>query len=231
MDANITFDEKRTYTDWGLKVTTVRIGLPAPVVKKVEIPGRDGALDLTEWAGRVNYSKREVEIGLVGFGDHESWHQQVSRIAAYLHGAKRKMTLDSEPDHYYLGRFEIDTVKENEYVHEYSIAGTVEPFKYECISSVEPWKWDSFNFETGVIREYGGIRVDGEKVLIIPGTSMPVVPVIVTDSEMEVHFNEAVYPLGEGENRVYGIQLLQGENELTFIGTGTVSVDYRGGTL
>ena len=39
--------------------------------------------------------------------------------------------------------------------------------------------------------------------------SLPV-PVIVTDSEMEVHFNEAVYPLGEGENRVYGIQLLQG---------------------
>lgn len=231
MNANITFDEKRTYDDWGLKVTQVRIGLPTPVIKKVEIPGRDGALDLTEWAGRINYSERNIEISLVGFGDYEDWHLQVSRIAAYLHGAKRKMLLDSEPEHFYLGRFEVEPVKENEYVHEYTITGTVEPFKYESFSSMEPWKWDSFNFETGIIREYSKIKVDGEAVLVIPGTDMPVVPVIITDSEMEVSFMDVTYSLEAGENRVYGILLLPGENILRFIGNGTVSVDYQGGVL
>lgn len=231
MTANITFDEKKTYNDWGLKVTGVDIPLPAPVIKKVEIPGRDGAIDLSEWSGRVNYSERPVAITLVGFGDYEKWHAEVSRIAAYLHGAKRKMILDTEPDYYYYGRFEIEPVKENEYVHEYVISGTVEPYKYETVSSLEPWEWDSFNFETGIIREYGGILVEGEKTLVIHAAELPVVPTIIVDCEMEVIFKEASYQLEVGENRIYGILLAAGENTLVFKGNGTVSVDYRGGSL
>lgn len=229
MEPNIIFDDKKTYDDWGLKILEINISLPEPVLKKVEVPGRDGALDLSEWSGRVNYEEREVSIRLTGFGDYSDWHRQVSSIAAYLNGTKRKMWLPADPGYFYRGRFKIEPAKENGFVHEYEITGTVDPHKYESFSSAEPWIWDTFDFESGIIREYASLEVSGSRTLVIPGTGMPVVPVIITDREMEVTFEGVTYPLQTGENTIYGILIKTGKNILLFEGYGTVTVDYRGG--
>lgn len=229
MEPNIIFDDKKTYDDWGLKILEIDIPFPDPILKKVEVPGRDGALDLSEWSGRINYEERQVSIRLAGFGDYSDWHLQASNMAAYLNGTKRKMWLPSDPGYFYLGRFKIEPVKENGFVHEYEITGTVDPFKYESFSSAELWMWDTFDLESGIIREYVDIEVSGSKTLVIPGTGMPVVPVIISDTEMSVTFEEITYPLQEGENTIYGILIKSGENTLLFDGYGTVTVDYRGG--
>ncbi len=231
MDGNVIFDDKKTHDDWGLELQKIEISLPAPVYKKIEVPGRDGALDLTEWSGRVNYEERDVTILFTGFGDSAACQVQSGRIAAYLHGRKRKLWLPYEPGYYYYGRFEVEVAKENEYVQEYKITGTVDPFKYETASSTEEWLWDTFSFESGVIREYRDILVEGSHSIVIPGTAMPVVPVIRTDAVMEVTFCGVTYPLGIGDNTIYGILIMEGDNTLDFAGNGTVTVEYRGGAL
>lgn len=232
MDGNVVFDDKRTHDDWDLELVRFEIGPPAPIIKKIEIPGRNGALDLTEWAGQVIYEERQVKIILTGYGSYARQSLQTGSIAAYLQGAKRKMWLPSDPGYYYYGRFEIEVSKEDHYVHEYVISGKVDPFKYETVSSLEPWEWDSFSFETGIIREYASLTVDGSMTLLIPGTRMPVVPVIIAEGpDMEVSFNGSHYPLSSGENTIYSILLKEGLNTLVFTGNGTVSVAYRGGVL
>lgn len=231
MDENVIFDDKKTHDDWGLVLQKVDISLPTPVYKKIEVPGRDGALDLTEWSGRVNYEERDVTILFTGFGDSVACQVQASQVAAYLHGRKRKLWLPYEPGYYYYGRFEMEVMKEDEYVQEYKITGKVDPFKYETDTSTDEWIWDTFSFENGVIREYKDILVQESCTIVIPGTSMPVVPVIRTDAAMSVTFGGVTYPLVIGDNTIYGILIIEGENTLEFTGNGTITVEYRGGAL
>ena len=48
---------------------------------------------------------------------------------------------------------------------------------------------------------------------------------------MTVTYKGNSYQLSDGTNRVVSIDLPEGDNILTFTGSGTVSVDYRGGRL
>ena len=73
-----------------------------------------------------------------------------------VHGKKVKMILDDEPEHYYRVRLELDGEKTNPVYGQIVLSGTAEPFKYDLQSSGEPWKWDTFNFRTGVIRSPDG---------------------------------------------------------------------------
>ena len=48
---------------------------------------------------------------------------------------------------------------------------------------------------------------------------------------MTVTFNSVAYELTVGSTQVLDIELVEGDNILTFTGNGIVSVDYRGGSL
>lgn len=111
------------------------------------------------------------------------------------------------------------------------MSGNVEPYKFEKFSSLEPWEWDSFNFKTGIIRNYKNIIVNGTYSLRIPGRRKRIVPVISCDESVQVSYEGTTYTLSPGKNKVFGICIKEGENILTFSGNATVSVDYRGGML
>ena len=112
-----------------------------------------------------------------------------------------------------------------------AMSGEVDPYKYEVASSLEDWLWDDFNFETDIIREYGNIKVSGKYELNIYGRRKRVIPVIKCDTPMQVTYNGVTYDLPKGKSKVFDIWLSEGDNLLTFTGNGTVSVDYRGGSL
>ena len=107
----------------------------------------------------------------------------------------------------------------------------VEPYKYDITSSDEDWLWDSFCFESGIINETKDLKVDGELEIIIYGRRKKVIPKITCDNPIQVVFNSNTYNLSTGTQKVLNIQICEGENELKFIGTGTISIEYRGGSL
>ena len=111
------------------------------------------------------------------------------------------------------------------------ISGTFEPYKYDLQSSLDDWLWDSFSFADGIIREYKNIAVDGVLTIIIPGREMHAVPVIQSSAAMSVSYKGKSYALSAGSNKIYGISLGPGENQLLFSGTGIVTIEYRGGSL
>ena len=139
--------------------------------------------------------------------------------------------LDTDPSFYYIGRLTIDVEKTDRINGKLVMSGEVDPYKYEVASSLEDWLWDDFNFETDIIREYGNIKVSGKYELNIYGRRKRVIPVIECDTPMQVTYNGATYDLPKGKSKVFDIWLSEGDNLLTFTGNGTVSVDYRGGSL
>lgn len=227
---------KNTWKDWKIVPTSRPLFLP-PNVKtvKVDIPGADGILDMTEsLTGEVQYNNRTGSLEFQ-VENRSRWYDVYSDIMDYMHGQQMKAILDDEPVYYYKGRFSVNEWKSDKYRSKIVINYDVEPYKMEKFSSLEDWEWDTFNFETGIIREYDNLRVDGTLAFTIPGTRKSVIPAYTVVSDdgtgLKVKFNGLMYDLPDGTTRVVNIVIKSGENILEFIGSGTVSIDYRGGRL
>jgi hypothetical protein len=224
--------DKHTYNDWGLKWEDINISFPTAKTNYIDIPGADGQLDLSEaLTGDIKYDNRKIKLTFNLNSDYNKWNSIISEISNYLHGRKLKIISDLDVGFYYYGRLEIDVDKTNIVYGEVVINADVGPYKYELYSSLENWLWNTFNFEGGIIREYKDLVVKDTLVLNIAGRRKKIIPTFITNSIMAVKFNNVTYELPVGSTQVLDIELVEGDNILTFTGNGTVSIDYRGGSL
>lgn len=237
----VTFGTKHSYRDWGLLLKSRPvISPPSPKTVYVDIPGSDGIIDLTEsLTGDVKFDNRTITCEFVVLDARNRWSNIYSEIMDYLHGQRMKVRLDEDMAYYYEGRLQVNEWKSDKVTSTITIEGDVEPYKMEMFSSLEDWEWDSFSFETGVIRDYKNLSVEGSLRIDIPPTRKVVVPIIHVinknaDEAMTVRCGWGeTYTLSEGENRILNIKISQKNqyNFLTFTGNGSVSIDYRGGRL
>ena len=236
-EIGVLFDDIHTYTKWGLRLLQITIGPPEPKSMLVNIEGGDGVLDLSAaLTGDIAYNTRNLELSFDAPNcDYYKWPGLVSEIMDELHGRRKKIVLDNDPGYYYDGLVTVDNKKTNAVFAEITITAQCQPYKMERFSSLEDWEWDTFDFESGIIREYKDLRVDGELALTIAGRRKRIVPAFIVESDdgsgLKVKFNGSEYDLPDGTSRVLNIVIGEGEYTLDFIGSGTVSVDYRGGRL
>lgn len=228
-----TIGNLHTWKDLGLRWAGVTISAPEVKTRYIDVPGRSGPLDLSEaLTGFPSYEARDITLTFdARTHTFDDWEQKYSEILNAFHGKRVKTILDTDPGFYYEGRAMVSSKKEVLETDEFTITIHADPYKLEINSGTEHWRWDSFNFETGIVREYSAQVVDGSLELIIPGRSMRVTPKITCSSAMSVSYLGKIYQLTAGENRITDICLEAGENILIFSGSGTVSVDYRGGEL
>lgn len=232
-------DGKRvhTFNDWGLVLKErPEISPPEPKTEYVELPGTDGHLDLTEsLTGEVVFNTRTISMKFHVIQNNKEWPKVYSDILDFLHGRTMKIVMDDDLDYYYVGRITVEAWSSNPNRSELQMKAVAEPYKMERSSSMEDWEWDPFNFEIGVIREYKDMEVNGSLSLNITGSRKPVIPsfTVVSDdgSGMTMWYAGEEYHLSDGLNHVVNIRIKEGTYNFVFIGTGTVSVDYRGGRL
>ena len=229
-----TLNGKHTYTDYGLYVTNTNPVEPPEVkAEYIEVPGRNGQIDLTEaLTGYTVYNNRQIVLELGGRKRSQDWPGFMSNFLNDLHGKKVKVVFDNDPSYYYQGRatVESDYEKGNE-IARFTLTINAEPYKYSNQSATEPWLWDPFSFVDGVIRYYNQIQVDGTAQIQVLGSEMPVIPVFTTSAAMQVEFGGKTYDLAAGNNKIYDIVLMNQAYTLTFTGTGTVSINYKVGRL
>lgn len=158
LDANgldVRLGDHLTYTDWGLWLTSLEVDPAEPRTVEVDVPGMDGALDLTEVAaGGVTYKNREIRISLAAeTADHDAAVALASEVRHAVHGLSMDIrtpetgTADGDPR--YHGRV---TVKEVSYpgcsvaidlvcdCGPYLLTGTVvQELASGTVESVEVW--------------------------------------------------------------------------------------------
>lgn len=228
----VAFDGKHTGKDYGLEwVNPLKLEFPDAKGDSIDLPGQDGNLDLTPFWGDVKYKNRKAELHFRYDGDYTSWHIVSSRIANDLHGQRCKVICDTEPDFVYYATVSVEAEKENLMDCDIAIILDADPYKYERYGSLEKWVWGTFSFRTGIIRDYNSLAVDGTLSLTVPGRRKKVVPVFECSEAMTVEYAGQAYGLPAGRSKILDLQLGEGEHVLTFTGSGTVSVDYRGGSL
>lgn len=230
---SVTINDVHMLRDLGLALSrTDCVQPPEPKAVTQDLPGADGLLDLTDGlAGHAVYANREITMELGRGLDRSRWPRVYSQVMALSHGRTVKVIFDDDPDYFYTGRAAVSDYVRTQTLGTLTITVDAKPYKYELYGGLDRWKWDSLNFRTGIIRNYRDLKVDGRLNLRIKGRSKVVIPRILSDAAMQAEWRGKQYGLAPGSNKIYDIAIPEGENVLTFIGHGTVSVDYRGGIL
>ena len=230
-----------TFDKWKLSITNSDyIGDPAMETNYLEVPGRDGNIDYSEaLTGRPVFKSRPITMQMAAVKERLRWNSIVSEIRNCIHGRLVKVSFDDDKSHYWKGRIYVTGFDRDVKLGSFTLEmPDAEPYKYDLCSSQEDWLWDPFDFETDVIRYIGTLTIDSSYVLTIPAGAMLTVPVInvtsITSDTLTVrsNSNNKTYTLSQGRNRFPDL-LVCGSRDvnLTFTGSGTVKVDYRGGSL
>lgn len=234
---SVTYGEKNTWDDWHL-IPTSRPLFNPPGVKTsyLDIPGANGIIDLTEsLTGYPVYENRTGSQEYIVSNDYKPWDVIYSEIMNYLHGQRMKAVLEDDKAFYYEGRFSVNQWKSDKNWSLITIDYDVYPYKKELNSSVEDWLWDPFDFETGIINDFKSVEVETSVTVTVIGRQEYISPTFTIDSDdgsgMDVVFESETYHMNDGINLNPNIVLKPGENNFTFTGSGTFSIDYRGGSL
>jgi hypothetical protein len=227
----VTFGTKNSYTDFGLILTSKDIGLPEPKTETVDLTGADGVIDLTEvLTDDVKYKQRKLQFTFTVIDPINAWSHTLSEVTNYIHGKRLRVLLDWDKNYYYEGRCKVNQFKTNKRLATIVVDAEVDPYKLEVNSSSTPWIWDTFSFIDGIIY-LNTVTVSGSATVNLLNRRKIVSPTFTTTATMKVNHNGVTYDLPKGTTTVLGIRLQEGDNYVTFTGNGTVTIDYKGGSL
>lgn len=221
---SVIFGNKHSWLDWHLVPLTKPVIPPPELVENfVDIPGANGQLDLTEVInGFPTYKSRSGEFSFVIDPGYWYLNDAYTEIANYLHGRRMRMILTDDPDWFYEGRFYISGAESGKDYSTISLKYVVDPFKLQ----INP------------IPGLEGLEVsDSLTVYVSVGTSpMRIVPKITSSSSMRATLSrsgeeDSTTDIVEGSYRYPALILGPGLNQITFTGSGTVSIEVRGGSL
>lgn len=209
----VTFDNKHSYHEWHLMFKSRPvISPPTPKTKYVEVPGADGALDMTNTlTGYTQYKNRKISFEFVIVAGRASWPAIYSDIMDTLHGNTVNIIFDDDPLYAYRGRITVGKWDAEKKTATLTMTAEVEPFKIDLFATTK------------------SLTVNGNGSVTVLGARKPAVPVVTVSSDMQLAFRGSTYTLTAGENRIPEIVIRQGENKFDFTGNGTVSIEYRGG--
>lgn len=188
----------------------LEIGTPPAITKFVEIPGADGALDLTETlTGGINYGMREISFSLFAARDviagtqtpatEEHFAEIRRRFAVAFLGKQVQLWTPDDMTRYYLGRLQM---AEKSGYNSGTISITV-----QC----QPWHYKNA-LTTRVISEDGSY--------LLPNEHMPSTPTFTVQSGGARVGYYRVYTLIAGDNVFPGLVFHSGNNGVSFSGVG-----------
>lgn len=227
-----------TLDDWQLALGNNNyIGEPEMETTYIQIPGRNGLIDASEAiTGRRVFKKRPLAFELGGKNPRLNWDGIISKMRNEIHGRVCRITLDNDIAYYWRGRVFLEDFDRFRELGTFTLSvPNAEPYKYSLTTSAEPWLWDPFNFETGIITYIGAVTISGTETITIPAGYMPTSPEIVVSDlsgTLTLDYGGQTYTLTTGANKIPSI-LVGGDAdvELTFTGDAKVQIVYRSGSL
>jgi len=233
-------DETYNTLDWMLVLTNCEIDDAEARRYTVDVPGRDGALDLTEALGGVYFANRQITLEFACINYTTARFINISsQLRNALDGRLCRLVISSEPAYFWRGRCQVASTRGSAEHTAITVTMDAEPHKYSIYGSYEPWLWSPFSFVDGVTTQPEDVVLNNQtKSVTLPidpargkpvlwlntGTSGGVRAKLSTQSAWQV--------LRVGKNTFPEIRMSDREERtLQLRGTGSVGVDYRIGSL
>lgn len=204
-----------TLADFNIVLTSFNLGVPTPKTSYVDVVGGNGTIDLTDVYGDVFYNDRihdfnffSIKTDFVGFAE------TMKNIIAFLSGKVFKITLDIDPEWYYIGRMELNKYTTTLQIANIGLKATCKPYKYK-------------QYET-IVRK----TITGNGVANCTNSLMKVCPTFLSDSDMTVSYDGIEYLLkANTQTQFDDIVFAEGINKVKIAGNGNVDIRYQEGAL
>lgn len=212
----VSFGDIHSYEDLHLILLPFAPTPATPKTSFLEVPGRDGTLDLTEANGGVKYNDRVFAFTfVVAPGDTMTFDERVTAVSNAINGVRCNIILDRDPAYYWVGRCEVSKLTRSRSSTKIVVKATVQPYKLKRGKTVSD--------------HYGS--VDSSINITLHNEKMPSVPQISVFNDSTVTFKGMTYELKEGTNRIFDICLTEGENNLVVSGASKVQFSWQEGAL
>lgn len=209
----ITFGNYHSYKDLKLLLTSKEIGSPQVKENKIDIPGGDGSIDLTDFFGEPKYEDVQHKFEFTTIEPQSDFLSQYSTIKNALHGKKVRIILDDDPTFFYLGRCHVSSFTSEKGIGTISVECECEPYKYKLNKTVVTQ------------------AVSGSKVITLTNSRKRAVPSITTTSAMTIAFGNGTWTPSAGTFTIPELELAEGNNTVTVTGTGEISFSWSEGAL
>lgn len=185
----------------------------------VEVPGMDGAIDLSPYpSGEVAYSPRVLSITLErSDGTRDSRETAIDTMVNALDGKSLKITLPDGVDHYVRGRVRVAPQYSDLAHAQVIVSATCDPWRRKATPTVV----------SGTVPESGTLS------LSLPNERRPVVPSIQVSAAATITFSGKDIAVGAGTHRSLDIRLVAGSNAIAVAAAAgtTVAITYQEAAL
>lgn len=207
----IMFGNYHAWNDFQLILASKTIGTPSPKTETIDIPGGDGVLDLTEFFGETKYNNRSLSFEFSSMVNPSEFMPLFSRVQNALHGKKMTITLDDDPEWYYIGRISVSEWKADRNIGKLVVDCDCDPYKYQIST-------------TTVTRS-----ISGTSTILLSNTRKRVVPEIrvTSSSGLSITYGSGyLWTLASGSYLLPELELVEGSNTVTVSGTGSITFTY-----
>jgi hypothetical protein len=211
------FGGVHSYHDLHLVQALVEVAPAEPKLNFIDIPGADGAKDFSEApAGRVVYNTRQITWTFKMYPTDE-WTVKYMHVNNALNGRRCRITLDADPDYYYIGRLAVESQEAEGILHTITVTATCQPYKLKQSETIRTVQVNTTQQTISLLNEH-----------------KPAIPLIKVTAETTLGWNGGFITLAPGEHRSLDIELPAGVSKLTaktVSGTGTLTLTYQEGAL
>lgn len=206
----VNFDSYNSFYDLGVIFTTLDLGSPEPKLVSVEVPYKDGALDLTDYFGGVSYNNRLISMHfimppvLVG---HMDIYHNVQKL---LNGKRMKIVFSSDQEYYYYGRLAVGAFAVDGDTWSFDIVADADPYQYKDITKTKSIT------TSGTIDLIGGVKT----------TKLSV----ASSAAATLTFGATTVNLSTGTQTI-SLALEEGHNYIDVTGTTNLTIAYTIGRL
>ena len=194
--------------DYGLILKAFDVADPEPKIYRYSIDGRDGDLDMTDWAGETKYNNRAVSAQFRGMEDSK-W----SDFANLINGKMCKIFHSSSRDYYYNGRCSSVNHVVSQHVTDGELQFTCDPYRMAIVdSSVYVASTNSAQISLSVMRK-------------------TVVPIINCSAACTLTDGSKTYNLSSGNNTIADFMIMRQPKTVTITGTANVTFTWKDGIL
>ena len=216
MMQGILFDDIHSYRDLNLILSKEDRPPAKPKTNYIDIPGSDIPIDLTEANGEVRYNSRNFTFTFSFMGqDDFAWEAKRTEVGNLLNGKACKITLDKDPEFYWLGRCTVSKILSDRRKKQIVVTAKVHPYKYRQRETTQ-----TYDLTTE------------ERTVILSNSRKTVCPVITcTNDNTVIGFNGNTFNFSAGKHKNLNIRFTEGNNEVTISGSGQVTFAYQEGEL
>lgn len=212
----IIFGSLHSYDDLRLILESKEMGAPQVKVNKIDIPGADSALDLTDFFGEPKYEDVKHKFQFASIEPQDTFLTQFSTIKNAIHGKKVRIILDDDPAFFYTGRCFVSSFTNDRGIGTVSVECECEPYKYRLAKTTV------------------STAVNGTEIITLTNgrkRAVPEVSIDTTGSLNIVYQTSNVWDLGSGSYTLPELELTEGDNAVTVTGTGTITFTWQEGDL